>query len=171
MDSWHKDSLDGAVTIEEDVGADESSDVEEPPFSAIAPLFQSYKKALASNDESKVADIKAFLKSIEDEKVDLEKKMASLLEELSIEKYRILRISADFDNFPKRTDRKCLLLTHTVDTRKHAFRWLGLRGKLEKGSIDSLVLHESKKMVFGTDVTNNSFKRNKVHSSNDLNFN
>ena len=69
-------------------------------------MLQSYKEALASNDESEVADIEAFLKSIEDEKVDLEKKMASVLEKLSIEKDRILKISADFDNFPKRTERE-----------------------------------------------------------------
>nr|KJB23767.1 hypothetical protein B456_004G114000 [Gossypium raimondii] len=61
--------------------------------------------------------------------------------------------------------------THTVDTRKPAFRWLGLRGKSEKGSADALVLNESKKRVFGTDVTNVSFKKNKVDSSNDQNFN
>ena len=61
--------------------------------------------------------------------------------------------------------------THTVDTRKPAFRWLGLRGKSEKGSADALVLHGSKKRVFGTDVTNNRFKRNKVGSSNDQNLN
>ncbi|XWS60671.1 hypothetical protein CRYUN_Cryun07bG0055900 [Craigia yunnanensis] len=61
--------------------------------------------------------------------------------------------------------------THTVDSRKPAFRWLGLRGKSEKGSADALVLHECKKKVFGTDVTNISFKRNKVDSSNDLNLN
>ncbi|XWS48112.1 hypothetical protein CRYUN_Cryun13aG0045000 [Craigia yunnanensis] len=60
---------------------------------------------------------------------------------------------------------------HTVDTRKPAFRWLGLRGKSEKGSADALVLHESKKKVFGTDVTNISLKRNKVDSSNDQNLN
>ncbi|XVF06714.1 hypothetical protein REPUB_Repub06bG0074500 [Reevesia pubescens] len=104
-----EDSSDGAVAVEEDAGADESSDVEKTP-SAIASLLQSYKEALASNDELKVADIEAFLKSIEDEKVDLGKKMASLLEELSIEKERILRISADFDNFRKRTDRERLSL-------------------------------------------------------------
>ena len=69
-------------------------------------MLQSYNEALARNDESKVAGIEAFLKSIEDEKVDLEKKMASLLEKLSIEKDRILKISADFDNFPKRTERE-----------------------------------------------------------------
>ncbi|XVF09216.1 hypothetical protein REPUB_Repub07fG0072900 [Reevesia pubescens] len=61
--------------------------------------------------------------------------------------------------------------THTVDTRKPAFRWLGLRGKSERGSADALVLNESKKRAFGTDVTNISFKRNKVDSSNDQNFN
>ncbi|XWS52397.1 hypothetical protein CRYUN_Cryun11dG0067000 [Craigia yunnanensis] len=38
-------------------------------------------------------------------------------------------------------------------------------------SIANEQVHESKKRVFGTDVTNISFKRNKVHSSNDLNFN
>ncbi|PPR82064.1 hypothetical protein GOBAR_AA38650 [Gossypium barbadense] len=61
--------------------------------------------------------------------------------------------------------------THTVDTRKPAFRWLGLRGKSEKGSADALVLNESRKRAFGTDVTNVSFKKNKVDSSNDQNFN
>ncbi|KAE8701611.1 ARF GAP-like zinc finger-containing protein ZIGA4, putative isoform 1 [Hibiscus syriacus] len=50
------------------------------------------------------------LKSVEDEKVDLEKKMAFLLEELSTEKERVLRISADFDNFRKRTERERLSL-------------------------------------------------------------
>ncbi|XP_007029907.2 PREDICTED: protein GrpE isoform X1 [Theobroma cacao] len=105
-----EDSSDGAVAVEEDAGVDDSSDVEEIPSSAIVSLLQSYKEALASNDESKVADIEAFLKSIEDEKVDLENKMASLLEELSIEKDRIIRISADFDNFRKRTERERLSL-------------------------------------------------------------
>ncbi|EOY10409.1 Co-chaperone GrpE family protein [Theobroma cacao] len=105
-----EDSSDGAVAVEEDAGVDESSDVEEISSSAIVSLLQSYKEALASNDESKVADIEAFLKSIEDEKVDLENKMASLLEELSIEKDRIIRISADFDNFRKRTERERLSL-------------------------------------------------------------
>ena len=61
--------------------------------------------------------------------------------------------------------------THTVDTRKRAYRWLGLRGKSDKGPADALVLNESKKRVFGTDVTNISFKRNKVDSSNDQNVN
>ncbi|KAK8593069.1 hypothetical protein V6N12_045156 [Hibiscus sabdariffa] len=57
--------------------------------------------------------------------------------------------------------------THTLDTRKPAFRWLGLRGESEKGSADALVLNESKRRMFGTDVTNISFKKNKVDSSSD----
>ncbi|MBA0770518.1 hypothetical protein Gotri_019145, partial [Gossypium trilobum] len=105
-----EDSSDVDVAAEDDTAADESSDVEETSSSAISSLLQSYKEALASNDESKVADIEALLKSIEDEKVDLEKKMASLSEELSTEKDRVLRIGADFDNFRKRTERERLSL-------------------------------------------------------------
>ncbi|KAH7529185.1 hypothetical protein FEM48_Zijuj05G0157600 [Ziziphus jujuba var. spinosa] len=55
--------------------------------------------------------------------------------------------------------------THTTDTRKPAFRWLGLRGKAESGSTHNLALNESRKRSFGADVTNISFKRNKVDSS------
>lgn len=65
-----------------------------------------YKEALANNDDSKVAEVESFLKSIEDEKLDLERKVATLSEELSDEKVRVLRISADFDNFRKRTERE-----------------------------------------------------------------
>ncbi|KAK1565416.1 hypothetical protein Q3G72_025980 [Acer saccharum] len=54
--------------------------------------------------------------------------------------------------------------THTTDTRKPAFRWLGVK-KLEVSYADSLILNESRKRTFGTDVTNISFKRNKVDSS------
>ncbi|KAM1186297.1 hypothetical protein ACFXTH_015430 [Malus domestica] len=47
--------------------------------------------------------------------------------------------------------------THTSDTRKPAFKWLGLRGKEE-------VPQETKKRAFGTDITNLSSKRGKVDS-------
>ncbi|TKY73456.1 E2F transcription factor E2FE [Spatholobus suberectus] len=54
--------------------------------------------------------------------------------------------------------------THTTNTRKPAFRWLGLRGKTWSGSVD--LAHnsnnESGKRMFGNDITNISFKRNKV---------
>lgn len=72
--------------------------------------LQSYKEALASNDESRIAEIEAFLKSIEDEKIEIERKVATLTEELSAEKDRVIRISADFDNFRKRTERERLSL-------------------------------------------------------------
>ncbi|GMJ11293.1 embryo defective 1241, Chloroplast GrpE 1 [Hibiscus trionum] len=105
-----EDSSDGAVSSEEDTTGDGSSDFEDTPSSAIASLLLTYKEALASNDETKVAAIEDFLNSIEDEKVEIEKKMASLSDELSVEKDRIIRISADFDNFRKRTERERLSL-------------------------------------------------------------
>lgn len=73
-------------------------------------LLQSYKEALASNDEVKIAELELSLKSIEDEQIELERKITTLSEELSVEKDRILRISADFDNFRKRTERDRLSL-------------------------------------------------------------
>ncbi|KAJ1421794.1 Winged helix-like DNA-binding domain superfamily [Sesbania bispinosa] len=63
--------------------------------------------------------------------------------------------------------------THTVDTRKPAFRWLGLKGKTWSDSVDSdhnSNVNESRKRMFGNDVTNISFKRNKVDSSMDGGF-
>lgn len=73
-------------------------------------ILQSYREALANNDEVKIAELESSLKSVEDEKIELEVKIASLSEELSVEKDRILRISADFDNFRKRTERDRLSL-------------------------------------------------------------
>ncbi|KAL5547026.1 hypothetical protein UlMin_006713 [Ulmus minor] len=108
------DSSDGAISVEDstsdesesDTSEDVEVDAEEKPVSAIVASLQSYKEALASNDESKVADIESFLKSLEDEKAELEEKVVSLSEELLVERDRVLRISADFDNFRKRTDRE-----------------------------------------------------------------
>ncbi|KAJ4721367.1 GrpE protein-like [Melia azedarach] len=105
-----EDSSDGAVGAEYGASDDDSSDAEEKPTSVITEALQLYKEALANNDDSKVAEIEAFLKSIEDEKIDLESKVAKLSEELSIDRDRVLRISADFDNFRKRTERERLSL-------------------------------------------------------------
>ncbi|KAK4394601.1 E2F transcription factor-like E2FE [Sesamum angolense] len=52
--------------------------------------------------------------------------------------------------------------THHPETRKPAFRWLGLNGKSDNAPADSLVLSESRKRMFGTDLTNISGKRFKV---------
>lgn len=99
MEDETSDAADSGTSSE-----DVDGDAEEAPVSAVVASLQSYKEALANNDESKVAEIESFLKSIEDEKILLEKKLLSLSEELSKAKERILRISADFDNYRKRTD-------------------------------------------------------------------
>ncbi|XP_022921523.1 E2F transcription factor-like E2FE [Cucurbita moschata] len=59
--------------------------------------------------------------------------------------------------------------THTVDTRKPAFRWLGFRGKVENCRAGKPIPCGSNKRTFGTDITNINLKRNKVVNSFDLN--
>ncbi|XP_030476477.2 E2F transcription factor-like E2FE isoform X2 [Syzygium oleosum] len=51
--------------------------------------------------------------------------------------------------------------THTTDTRKNAFRWIGPREK-RAGSVDALMIDDPKKRMFGTEITNTDFKRNKM---------
>ncbi|PIN20912.1 Molecular chaperone of the GrpE family [Handroanthus impetiginosus] len=99
-------NTDGAV----DASSESDDTVAEEPSSAVVASLNLYKEALANNDDSKVAEVESFLKSIEDEKIDLERKVANLSEELSYERERVLRISADFDNFRKRTERERLSL-------------------------------------------------------------
>ncbi|CAH9112564.1 unnamed protein product [Cuscuta epithymum] len=89
-----------------DVEATASEDIS----STLIIALKSYREALANNDESRIAELEAFFKSIDDEKVQLEKKLLILTEELSNEKDRVIRISADFDNFRKRTERERLSL-------------------------------------------------------------
>lgn len=55
--------------------------------------------------------------------------------------------------------------THHTDSRKPAFRWLGVDGKSRNDSANILSLGESRKRVFGTELTNIDFKRNKVDTS------
>lgn len=52
--------------------------------------------------------------------------------------------------------------THHPETRKPAFRWMGLDGKPDNITIDSLISSDSKKRIFGTDLTNATMKRLKV---------
>ncbi|KAG6412230.1 hypothetical protein SASPL_124902 [Salvia splendens] len=44
--------------------------------------------------------------------------------------------------------------THHPETRKPAFRWLGLTVKPDNSTADSLIASDSKKRIFGTDLTN-----------------
>ncbi|XP_068659921.1 uncharacterized protein [Aristolochia californica] len=89
-------------------------DTDEASPSVVTTSLQSYKDALQSGGTSKLAEVEAFLLSIENEKKSLAEKVAILSAELSIERERILRISADFDNFRKRTERERLSLVENV---------------------------------------------------------
>ncbi|KAK4377849.1 hypothetical protein RND71_004145 [Anisodus tanguticus] len=111
QESEQEDNLDGAAAEEaSDEGGNAAA---EETLSVVATSLQLYRDALANNDDSKVAEIEISLKSIEDEKTALQTKVASLTEELSSERDRVLRISADFDNFRKRTEReKASLVTN-----------------------------------------------------------
>ncbi|KAK2638404.1 hypothetical protein Ddye_026199 [Dipteronia dyeriana] len=104
-----EDSSDGAVDVEDGASDGDTTCAEEAPTSIILTLLQSYKEALA-NDDARVAEIEAFFISVEDEKIELESQLTKLSEELSIEKDRLIRISADFDNFRKRTEKERLSL-------------------------------------------------------------
>uniref|UniRef100_A0A7N0RHP4 GrpE protein homolog n=1 Tax=Kalanchoe fedtschenkoi TaxID=63787 RepID=A0A7N0RHP4_KALFE len=115
-----EDDSDGAPEVigdaEEDASDSDQAEVEETsaPSSPVIAALQSYKEALASNDEAKISEMESFFKSLEDEKVNLEAKVAILSQELSTERDRILRISADFENFRKRTERERLSLVENA---------------------------------------------------------
>ncbi|OIT27372.1 PREDICTED: E2F transcription factor-like E2FE [Nicotiana attenuata] len=51
--------------------------------------------------------------------------------------------------------------THHPETRKPAFRWLGMRERSDDKSVDTLGATESKKRVFGTELTNTTIKRSR----------
>ncbi|CAH8381044.1 unnamed protein product [Eruca vesicaria subsp. sativa] len=89
---------------------DENAGAEEEEAVVTIALLNSYKEALAENNEEKIAEIEASLQSIEDEKIQLEEKVTALTNELAVERDRLIRISADFDNFRKRNERERLNL-------------------------------------------------------------
>ncbi|KAI3673474.1 hypothetical protein L6452_39593 [Arctium lappa] len=61
---------------------------------------------------------------------------------------------------------------HHPETRKPAFRWLGMRGQTDsERTANALVHKESKKRTFGTELTNICFKRSKMVSPIDVDIN
>ncbi|CAN6443121.1 unnamed protein product [Victoria cruziana] len=104
---------DGALG--ENVAEDSDSVVvEETSASVVKMALQSYIEALANDDPSTIAETEAFFQSIEDEKASLAAKVSVFSAELSTERDRVIRISADFDNFRKRTEREKLSLVSNV---------------------------------------------------------
>ncbi|CAN7059703.1 unnamed protein product [Brassica oleracea var. botrytis] len=55
--------------------------------------------------------------------------------------------------------------THSLDSRKPAFKWLGYNGEPTFTLSSDLMQAESKKRVFGTDLTNVSVKRSRTHEN------
>nr|GMD41891.1 protein GrpE-like isoform X1 [Ipomoea batatas] len=112
--------------LEENIGgahddADTSNEVEnasveesQETASTLMNVLQSYREALANNDGSKVAEVETYLKSIEDEKINLEREILTLTQLISSEKACVLRISTDFASFRKRTEREWLSLVTTA---------------------------------------------------------
>ncbi|XP_047314113.1 E2F transcription factor-like E2FE isoform X2 [Impatiens glandulifera] len=57
--------------------------------------------------------------------------------------------------------------THHPETRKPAFRWLGIQGAMETEGVDPLFVQHSKKRLFGTDISNISYKKAKIVSTDE----
>ncbi|KAH9295943.1 hypothetical protein KI387_039531, partial [Taxus chinensis] len=109
----------GVESIDEEIeesGSEVSddADVEQAPKSAIQALLHSYKEAIVVNSEERMADIVNQLQSIEDERDVLSKQIASLREETFADKLRLLRLSADFANFRKRSERERISLASDI---------------------------------------------------------
>ncbi|KAJ4817908.1 hypothetical protein LUZ62_030474 [Rhynchospora pubera] len=88
---------------------------EENPNSALISTLNAYKEALlTSKDETKIKEIETYLLSIDDDRLSLSARVDSVTAELSTEHDRLLRISADFDNFRKRTQKEKINLMDNV---------------------------------------------------------
>eukprot|EP01018_Ginkgo_biloba_P038731 Gb_00616 [translate_table: standard] len=113
---WQQAGEESNVEEVEESDAEDSddADVEQAPTSVLQTLLHFYKEAIAMNDEMRICDIEAHLRSIENERDLLSQQVATLTEELLIQKERFLRLNADFDNFRKRSEQERLSLASNV---------------------------------------------------------
>jgi molecular chaperone GrpE len=88
---------------------------EEDPNSAMISTLNAYKEALLiTKDKTKIKELETYFLSIEADRASLSAQVDTLTAELKVEHDRVLRISADFDNFRKRTDKERLNLMDNV---------------------------------------------------------
>lgn len=75
--------------------------------------------------------------------------------------------SLPFFNCMFLSDTEKNLQTRHPDSGKPAFKWIGVQGQLKQGSSAALNEHESKRRVFGSDITNTCSKRYRADYSLD----
>jgi molecular chaperone GrpE len=105
---------DSETEVTEDSTADDGAAGTDESPSVLVTALESYREALINNDEAKVAETEAFFLSLEDEKNSLANKVTVFDAELANQRESILRISADFDNFRKRTENEKLNMMTNV---------------------------------------------------------
>lgn len=112
---WQETEEDEEVK-EEEVSSDviDAPAAEEASPSNIQILLQSYREAVAANDEGAVSEYEKELESIAFERDSLGVKVNALIEEISTGKDRYLRLNADFDNYRKRAERDRLATAGNV---------------------------------------------------------
>lgn len=99
---------------ESDTEESKAATTEQKPASLVSTLLEAYKEAIANSDDVRVSEIEVQLQAIEDEKIALSKLVATLTEEASTGKDKLLRLNADFDNFRKRAEKERLSLASNI---------------------------------------------------------
>lgn len=120
LDVWQEvgedvETNEEALAEEESASNDASqSPAAEEQSSSIKSLLEAYREAVAADDEGAISDVESQLEAIANERDSLGLKVNSLIEEISTNKDRYLRLNADFDNYRKRSERDRLATAGNV---------------------------------------------------------